>query len=55
MGRKILVIKINRLYQRGMDDKVLYDSVRGVWRASKEKVKTVGTESNYISEPTEMR
>ena len=38
---KILVIKINRLYQRGMDEKVLYDAVRGVWRASKEKVKTV--------------
>ena len=38
---KILVIKINRLYQRGMDDKVLYDAVRGVWRASKEKVRTV--------------
>ena len=30
---KILVIKINRLYQRGMDEKVLYDAVRGVWRA----------------------
>lgn len=38
---KILVIKINRLYQSGMDEKVLYDAVRGVWRASKEKVKTV--------------
>ena len=38
---RILVIKINRLYQRGMDEKVLYDAVRGVWRASKEKVKTV--------------
>ena len=38
---KILVIKINRLYQRGMDEKVLYDAVRGVWRASKEKVRTV--------------
>ena len=38
---KILVIKINRLYQRGMDEKVLYDAVRGVWRASKEKVKTI--------------
>lgn len=24
-----------------MDDKVLYDAVRGVWRASKEKVKSV--------------
>lgn len=38
---KILVIKINRLYQRGMDEKVLYDAVRGVWRVSKEKVRTV--------------
>lgn len=38
---KILVIKINKLYQRDMDEKVLYDAVRGVWRASKEKVKTV--------------
>ena len=38
---RILVIKINRLYKRGMDEKVLYDAVRGVWRASKEKVKTV--------------
>ena len=37
---KILVIKINRLYQRGMDEKVLYDAVRGVWRASKERVRT---------------
>lgn len=38
---RILVIKINRLYQRGMDDKVLYDAVRGVWRVSKERVRTV--------------
>lgn len=38
---KILVIKINRLYQKGMDEKVLYDAARGVWRASKENVKTV--------------
>lgn len=38
---RILVIKINRLYRRGMDEKVLYDAVRGTWRASKEKVKTV--------------
>lgn len=37
---RILVIKINRLYQRGMDDKVLYNAVRGVWRASKERVRT---------------
>lgn len=38
---KILIIKINRFYQRGMDEKVLYDAVRGVWRVSKEKVRTV--------------
>ena len=38
---KILVIKINRLYQRGMDEKELYDAVRGIWRVSKEKVKTI--------------
>ena len=38
---RILVIKINRLYQRDMDEKVLYDAVRGVWRASKEKVKKI--------------
>lgn len=38
---RILVIKINRLYQRGMDDKVLYDTVRGIWRVSKERVRTV--------------
>lgn len=38
---RILVIKINRLYKRGMDEKVLYDVVRGVWRASKENVRTV--------------
>lgn len=37
---RILVIKINILYQRGMDDKVLYNAVRGVWRASKERVRT---------------
>ena len=38
---RILVIKINRIYHRGMDEKVLYDAVLGVWRASKEKVKTI--------------
>ena len=31
---KILVIKINKLYRRSMTDDELYDSVRGVWRAS---------------------
>ena len=38
---RILVIKINKLYQRNMDSKALYDSVRGVWRASKEKVQSI--------------
>ncbi|MGX7140119.1 hypothetical protein ACWOBX_01390 [Facklamia languida] len=38
---RILVIKINRIYHRGMDEKVLYDAVLGVGRASKEKVKTI--------------
>lgn len=38
---RILVIKINRLYRRCMDENVLYDAVRGIWRVSKEKVKTV--------------
>ncbi len=37
----ILVIKVNKLYQRNMDSETLYDSVRGVWRASKEKVRSV--------------
>lgn len=37
----IMVIKINKLYQRGMAEDVLYDSVRGVWRASLNRVKTV--------------
>ena len=38
---KILVIKINKLYKRGMDAKTLYDTVRGVWRASMNRVKQV--------------
>lgn len=38
---KILVIKINKLYRREMDSQTLYDTVRGVWRASKEKVKSI--------------
>lgn len=31
---KILVIKINKLYRRNMSANELYESVRGVWRAS---------------------
>lgn len=38
---KILVIKINRLYHRSIDDDELYDAVRGIWRASKSKVKSI--------------
>lgn len=38
---RILIIKINRLYQREMDDRALYDVVRGVWRVSRENVKKV--------------
>lgn len=38
---KIMVIKINRLYHRGMDQRALYDAVRGVWRVSKERAKNI--------------
>ena len=38
---KILVIKINQLYRRDMDKDELYDSVRGLWRASLARVQTV--------------
>lgn len=38
---RIMVIKINKLYERGMDDHSLYEVVRGVWRASFEKAKSV--------------
>lgn len=38
---KILVIKINKLYQRNISAKELYDSVRGVWRASMNNVQAV--------------
>lgn len=38
---RILVIKINKLYKRDMDPNVLYDVVRGVWRASLDRVRTV--------------
>lgn len=37
----ILLIKINRLYHRGMTTDELYDVVRGVWRISKDRVKTI--------------
>ena len=38
---KILVIKINKLYRRNMSANELYDSVRGIWRASMKNVKSV--------------
>lgn len=38
---RILVIKINKLYRRNMSADELYDSVRGVWRASLDNVKKV--------------
>lgn len=30
----IMVIKINKLYRKGMSSKELYNTVRGIWRAS---------------------
>lgn len=41
ISHRIMVIKINRLYHRGMSERDLYDSVRGVWRASIRRVRTV--------------
>lgn len=38
---RILVIKINKLYRRDMDRRDLYNSVRGIWRASLHKVRSV--------------
>ncbi len=38
---KILVIKINKLYRRDIPADELYDSVRGVWRASMSNAQTV--------------
>jgi len=38
---RILVIKINKLYQKGMDPDMLYDAVRGAWRASIKRVQMV--------------
>ena len=38
---RILVIKINKLYRRDMDRGELYNSVRGIWRASLQKVRSV--------------
>lgn len=38
---KILVIKINKLYRRNMSAQELYDTVRGVWRASINNARSV--------------
>ena len=38
---RILVIKVNRLYDRTMTDDALYDAVRGIWRASIKTAKSV--------------
>ena len=37
----ILVIKINQLYKSNSDEKELYESIRGIWRASLERVQSV--------------
>ena len=36
----ILVIKINKLYRRGMSEAELYDAVRGYWAASLKSIET---------------
>ena len=38
---KILVVKVNKLYDRHMSSREVYDIVRGVWRANMSKVKQV--------------
>ncbi len=38
---RILVIKINRRYQKNMGSRALYDAVRGIWRASIRKAEEV--------------
>lgn len=40
----ILVIKINKLYHRGMGEKELYDVVRGIWKASMRSIKSRNVE-----------
>lgn len=37
----ILIIKINRFYNPKMNDKEIYDTVRGLWRVSKDRVKKI--------------
>ena len=38
---KILVIKVNKLYDRNMSTQDLYDTVRGIWRADINRAKQV--------------
>jgi len=38
---RILVIKINKLYKRGMDPNELYDAVRGIWRINKTRAEEI--------------
>ena len=37
----MILIKINKLYKRDIDKNTLYDLVRGVWKASLNRVQTV--------------
>ena len=37
----IFSFRAYKLLSRGKDEKILYNSVRGIWRASKKRVKTV--------------
>lgn len=38
---RIMVIKVNKLYRRNISDNELYDSVRGLWRASLTRAQSV--------------
>ena len=38
---KVMIIKINKLYSRNMSDEELYDIVRGIWKASLERAKSI--------------
>ena len=37
----IFLFSVYKLLSRGKDERILYNSVRGIWRTSKERVKTV--------------
>ena len=39
--KKIMVIKINKLYHRGMNDDEIYNAVRGIWNASLKRAEKV--------------